>query len=122
MTLGYTFDKDAYDAYIENGNKDISFGFVAYATYENEFCAPVNANENVIAPNDPSNTIFASMSTSYSAFDFVIRGFDETTQDFPIAMCAFTYDGESIKYLCNDKNGVFGSYDVAYATTISKEK
>ena len=122
MTLGYTFDKDAYDAYIKNTGGSISFGFVAYATYNDEFCSPVNANENVIAPNDPSSTIFASMSTSYNAFDFVIRGFDETTQDFAIAMCAFTYDGESVKYLCTDKNGVFGSYDVAYATTISKEK
>ena len=122
LTLGYTFNKEAYDSYIaDNAENVVSFGFVAYATYEDESCAPLSANEGVISPANPAKTIFAAMSINYAAYDFVIRGFDETTQDFNIAMCAYTYDGESVKYLCKNTEGVYGAYDVAYATTISKE-
>ena len=122
LTLGYTFNKEAYDSYIaDNAENVVSFGFVAYATYEDESCAPLSANEGVISPANPAKTIFAAMSINYAAYDFVIRGFDETTQDFNIAMCAYTYDGNEIKYLCKNTEGVFGAYDVAYATTISKE-
>ena len=33
----------------------------------------------------------------------------------------YTYDGNNVKYLCKNTEGVYGAYDVAYATTISKE-
>ena len=122
LTLGYAFDKEAYEAYIANNAENIvSFGFVAYATYEEDSCTPLSVNEGVISPVDTARTIFASMSVNFAAYDFVIRGFDETTQDFNIAMCAYTYDGNNVKYLCKNTEGVYGAYDVAYATTISKE-
>ena len=122
LTLGYTFDKDAYESYIANNAENVvAFGFVAYATYEDESCNPLSVNSGVISPANPAKTIFASMSVNFAAYDFVIRGFDETTQDLNIAMCAYTYDGNNIKYLCKNTEGVYGAYDVAYATTISKE-
>ena len=122
LTLGYTFNKEAYEGYIANNAENvISFGFVAYATYEDVSCSPLSLNGGVVAPTDGAKTIFASMSVNYAAYDFVIRGFDESTQNFNIAMCAYTYDGSEIKYLCNNTDGVYGAYDVAYATTISKE-
>ena len=122
LTLGYTFDKEAYEAYIANNAENVvSFGFVAYATYEDEYCTPLSANSGVVSPVDSAKTIFAAMNVNFAAYDFVIRGFDESTQDLNIAMCAYTYDGSDVKYLCNNTEGVFGAYDVAYATTISKE-
>ena len=122
LTLGYTFDKDAYEGYIANNAENVvAFGFVAYATYEDESCNPLSVNEGVISPVDSAKTIFAAMSVNFAAYDFVIRGFDESTQNFNIAMCAYTYDGSEIKYLCKNTEGVYGAYDVAYATTISKE-
>ena len=122
LTLGYTFDKEAYESYIANNAENVvSFGFVAYATYDEDSCNPLSVNEGVISPVDSAKTIFASMSVNFAAYDFVIRGFDETTQDLGIAMCAYTYDGSNVKYLCKNTEGVFGAYDVAYATTISKE-
>ena len=122
LTLGYTFSKEAYEGYIANNAENVvSFGFVAYATYDDVSCTPLSVNEGVISPVNPAKTIFASMSVNFAAYDFVIRGFDESTQDFGIAMCAYTYDGESVKYLCKNTEGVYGAYDVAYATTISKE-
>ena len=58
---------------------------------------------------------------SYASYDFVIRGFDATTVQESIAMRAYTYDGNEIKYLSKNTEGVFGAYDVAYATTFEKE-
>ena len=122
LTLGYTFDKDAYESYIANNAENVvSFGFVAYATYEDDYCTPLSVNEGVVSPANPAKTIFASMGVNFAACDFVIRGFDETTQNLGIAMCAYTYDGSDVKYLCKNTDGVYGAYDVAYATTISKE-
>ena len=122
LTLGYTFNKEAYENYIaDNADNVVAFGFVAYATYEDESCTPLSVNNGVVSPLDTAKTIFASMSANYAAYDFVIRGFDETTQNFNIAMCAYTYNGKDVKYLCKNTEGVFGAYDVAYATTISKE-
>ena len=122
LTLGYTVNYEAYAAYLESDeNNKVVFGFVAYATYEDEYCAPLYVESNLIAPVNKNNTIFAQVSDEIYAYDFVVRGFDETTQNFALVMCAYTYDGESIKYLCN-KDGVYGAYDVAYSTTISKER
>ena len=123
ITLGYVLNKSAYDAYIANDAKNVlSFGFVAFVTYDEVSCAPLTVSDGEVTPVNSDITIFAELnSTEYVAFDFIIRGFSADTMDLGLVMCAYTFDGNEIKYMSRNTEGVFGSYDVAYSTTFSKE-
>ena len=123
ITLGYVLNKSAYDAYLANDAENVlSFGFVAFVTYDEVSCAPLTVSDGEVTPVNSDITIFAELnSTEYVAFDFIIRGFSADTMDLGLVMCAYTFDGNEIKYMSRDTEGVFGSYDVAYSTTFSKE-
>ena len=123
ITLGYVLNKSAYDAYLANDAENVlSFGFVAFVTYDAVSCAPLTVSDGEVTPVNNDLTIFAELnSTEYVAFDFIIRGFSADTMDLGLVMCAYTFDGNEIKYMSRNTEGVFGSYDVAYSTTFSKE-
>lgn len=99
ITVGYTVNLDAYNAFVEHGNALASFGVVGYIpSVEN--ANPLNASESGVELVEPEYTIHASIPTIHSGFDFIIRGVN-ATDSISLVMCAYIYDGSKIIYLGN---------------------
>ncbi len=99
ITVGYTVNTDAYDAFVSCGNALASFGVVGYIP-SNENPNPLKAGANGVELAEPEYTIHASVPAIHSGFDFIIRGLS-TDAKVSLVMCAYIYDGSKIVYLGN---------------------
>lgn len=94
ICVKYAVDKSAITEY-RNTGKAFNYGVVASAPQEN--------NLEVINPDlsnaTDCNTVVANIDDSYSAFDFVLRGFTDATYEKSLVMCAYITDGVTVDYI-----------------------
>ena len=96
LCFGYTMNNEEISEFVNAGNT-FRYGVVAYAPGEDE--ADLDPVTSSVAPLNPQRTIFAELSDTYSAVDFVINGFNKENADVSISMCAFIYDGTEVDYV-----------------------
>ena len=95
ICVGYSVNKDALDAYIDNGNT-FRYGVLAYIPASADDNKPLDENG---MPVNADGTIFAELDTSYGGFELVIKGFAAEHYTTELAMCAYTYDGNAVNYI-----------------------
>ncbi len=101
MSVSYSINNKAYSEYVDAGYT-LKCGIVAYVPGANETnIAPVN--NDLKGKNE--RTVITPMDNSYTAFDFLIKGFNESHNGLSLVMCAYVFDGETVEYLSymNDK-------------------
>ena len=117
ICIGYQIDYDALENYEILTSKEISFGVVAYAPKEGEDVSTLKPVNDDLTLKDAETTIFASLSGTFASFEFKLTGFDNTTKDTALVMCAFVNDGSAVSYLNVGSNGV--AEQSAYASTLT---
>ncbi len=63
--------------------------------------SPLKAENGSVVALIPSKTVNASISDTYTGFDFVMGGFTEANYATELVMCAYVYDGKNIGYMCS---------------------
>jgi hypothetical protein len=65
-------------------------------------------------------TISAGLNGTYSAFEFVLKGFDDETAERALVFGAYVYDGYEVNYINTEisENGIKITED-AYAKTVT---
>jgi hypothetical protein len=117
ICIGYQIDYKALENYETLTNKEISFGVVAYAPKEGDDVSTLKPVNDDLTLKDADTTIFASLSGTFASFEFKLTGFDETTKNTELVMCAFVNDGSAVSYLNVGSNGV--AEQSAYASTLT---
>lgn len=99
VCVGYTFDKDSYDAYQRVTGKTLSFGVVGTVPPSSaDITALEPVNNDLTRYNE--NTILANLTgQEIASFDFIIVGFSAEHYDIALAMCAFVGDGTKVDYI-----------------------
>ena len=111
MCVGYNVNTQALNDYrIKN---TLSYGLVAYVPVENETnISPVTSD--LTAKSD--KTVLVNVDSDYVAVDFMLTGFSSKFDQLSFVMCAYTFDGEKVEYLCVENGELTQS---EYASTIT---
>lgn len=115
VCIGYSFDKESYEAYTRVTGKAISFGVVGIIPPENTDMTTFEPVNNDLTPYD-DHTILANVTDQFASFDFIIKGFGSEHYDVALTMCAFVGDGTKVDYITSE-NGE--TVQLEYATTFT---
>ena len=100
ITQGYAVNTDAYNEYIAL-TPSFSYGVVMAGNQTGEAMSPLTVyNGNVAGINE--KVYFFKLNTNpFNYFNITVHGITEEMQDSYIVMCAYVFDGETIRYLDN---------------------
>ena len=99
ICIGYRIERESLKEY-NAVNKALQFGAVASSETENILSVE---NDTVVGT---SKTVVAEIDGDYTAFDFVLSGFDANQKGLALVMCAYVYDGENVSYMNNSMSNV----------------
>lgn len=101
ITVGYTINQEAL-VKVKEANPDFAYGVVAYAPEDENDYNPILSDKTL---KNPERTILAEINaTDYYGVNFILNGFDASSYDITLIMCAYVYDGESIYYLGREQS------------------
>ena len=118
LCVGYSVNKNSYKVYTEEFGGTLKYGVIVAASDEaNSFIEAKNGEVSVI---EGKKAILAEIGTEYSSFELKMTGFTEATFNTALVMCAYGFDGESIKYLYD--TSIDTPYTVTYNQVLNKSK
>ena len=118
LCVGYSVNKNSYKVYTKEFGGTLKYGVIVAASDEaNSFIEAKNGEISVI---EGKKAILAEIGTEYSSFELKMTGFTEATLNTALVMCAYGYDGESIKYLYD--TSIDTPYTVTYNQVLNKSK
>lgn len=97
LCVGYDVNQDSYAVLTEKFGKTLNYGILVALGTENNDSLEIKGGE--VSIKDGFNVTAISIGTEYSSFELKLTGFSEATLNKEIVMCAYAYDGDSIKYL-----------------------
>ena len=114
LCVGYDVNNTSYKVYTETFGKVLKYGIIcAVSSEDNAF---IEAKDGDVSIIDGKKAVLASVGSQYSSFEFKLTGFTEATFNTALVMCAYSYDGTSIKYLFEN------SQDTPLAVALSQVK
>jgi hypothetical protein len=103
ICVGYKLNQTSINAYNEAKATQINFGVVAIVPINEDELKPLYIENGEVKSID--HTISANLKNDYASVDFVIKGFDESSYNTSLVMCAYVFNGEKITYICSDSEG-----------------
>lgn len=103
ICVGYKLNENSIATYNEENAKTLEFGVVAIVPINEEELKPLYVENGEVKAID--YTISADLEDSYASIDFIILGFDESSYNTSLVMCAYAFDGEGITYICDSGEG-----------------
>lgn len=100
ICIGYVVNLEAKSEFESVNNTSLIYGVVASASSITTN-SPLKAENGSVVALIPSKTVNASISDTYTGFDFVMGGFTEANYATELVMCAYVYDGKNIGYMCS---------------------
>ncbi len=101
LCVGYDINKASYKVYTETFIKTLEYGVIcAVADEQNDYLEIKDGEVSVITGK---KALCVAVDTSYSSFEFKLTGF--TTEKYmktAFVVCAYSYDGATIKYLFDE--------------------
>ena len=99
LCVGYAFNLTAIDEYNKANNKTLAYGVVATIIDEGEALALTY--DNGVVSSNLTNTVIASVDSTYAGVDFKLSGFKTYEEGdkldlkaLNLVMCAYAYDGD----------------------------
>lgn len=98
LCVGYDINKASYKVYTETFGKTLEYGVIcAVADEQNDYLEIKDGEVSVITGK---KALCVAVDTAYSSFEFKLTGFTtEKYMNTAFVVCAYSYDGASIKYL-----------------------
>ncbi len=122
ITVGYTVNQDALSKYEEITGEGLRYGVVAYVpkvTDDKTTLAPVSiVNGDAVGCE---RAIAVEMSSTYTAFDFILSGFTEEYYNTEIVLCAFVCVEDAVEYISYNNNKEAVQYEYAYSVSFNGE-
>lgn len=98
MCVDYKINKASLEKYYEY-NDEIKYGIVASIINEGEGLDLLEIKEGNVSVNSNYKSILAPVSTTYSSFQFILRGFNSEYANLNTVICLYTFDGKDILYV-----------------------
>ena len=101
LCVGYDINKASYKVYTETFIKTLEYGVIcAVADEQNDYLEIKDGEVSVITDK---KALCVAVDTAYSSFEFKLTGFTtEKYMNTAFVVCAYSYDGASIKYLFDE--------------------
>ena len=97
LCVGYDVNKASYKSLTEEFGKSLEYGIICAVAGEENSVLEIKGGE--VSVIDGKKAVLASVGSQYSSFEFKLTGFTDSTFNTALVMCAYSYDGTSIKYL-----------------------
>ena len=104
LCVGYDVDNVSYKAYTQTFGKTLKYGIVAYGAGDNS--SAIEIKDGSVSVIEGKKVVCVEMDTEYSSFELKLTGFTASNVNTALVMCAYSFDGKSIKYLFDNSQDI----------------
>lgn len=103
MCVGYSVNNVSLEKYYEYYD-ELKYGMVASVISDGQGLDLLEIKNGDVSVNSDYNSIIAPVSSNYSSFDFILKGFKTEHSNLNVVLCLYVFDGKNAFYITETSN------------------